>query len=84
MTSGSMFGICMSPKGEAPRPVNVEGLGVGGMGGIGSLEGLSGERTLAASEVVLLLDAGLAGVWLPLVVAAVAAAGTLLVPERTT
>lgn len=80
MTSGSMFGICISPKGEAPRPVKVEGLGVGGMGGIGSLEGLNGERTLAAaSEAVLLLDAGLAGVWLPLAVA-----GTLLVPERTT
>lgn len=71
MTSGSMFGICMSPKGEAPKPVNVEGLGVGGIGGIGS-----DCAAIAVVGVDVALDA--------LGVEGVVFAGALFMPERTT
>lgn len=71
MASGSMFGICMSPNGEAPRPVKVEGLGVGGIGGMGSRCEIGDEEVTIASEVVL----GEVGVVFT---------GVLLPPERTT
>lgn len=50
MASGSMFGI--SPNGEPPRPVKVEGLGVGGIGGMGSAC-VMGEAGVALTGVLL-------------------------------
>lgn len=75
-----MLGICISPKGLVPpRPVKVEGLGVGGMGGIDSClvfeldEGVSASDVVFAVAVMVLLVLGVEG-----------AAGALLAPERTT
>lgn len=93
MTSGSIFGIPpipipISPKGfeaapaddDPPRPVKVEGLGVGGIGGIGSLfVGV----VLAAGVLEVVEEEELEGLASE-VVFFVADAGALLAPERTT
>lgn len=79
------MGICISPKGEAddklpPRPVKVEGLGVGGIGGIGSdVWRADGEEVLGVAVVVVVVV-----LVFEVLVLALEATGALLPPARTT